>query len=249
VAEPAVSDFTARWYARLPGEYRDADAGLDWPLLRFLSLLGDQGGDVLTLLERIDYRAPDDSPPGEAGDTSDLADPATADVAWLPWLAQLVGVVLDPALSVQERRDLLASASSGWRIGTKAAVADAVRTRLSGTKYVEVHSHSTEQGVGSGGAFDVLIVTLESETIGWFSLESTAPTWADVEALGSWDAIEEQANAKLHEAVIAAGAKPAGVRLWWAPYRASWDVIEAAYPTWADVEAAGSWSALQEVGA
>lgn len=253
MAEPVVTTFTRRWYERLPAFMRDADVDQDWALLRFLSLLGDQAGEVEALFDRIAYVAPDDYRPGmvanPAWDTSELVDPALADAGWLPWLAQLVGVKLLPLMAEADRRSAIADASSGWRVGTKVAVKAAVRTRLSGSQYVELHTHSTSAGVGTGGAFDVLIVTKDSETLGWHALEANAPTWADVEALGSWEAVELLANAKLAETIAAAGAKPAGVKFWWAPFRASWGAIEAEFPTWTDIEAAGSWAAIQEAGA
>lgn len=87
---PDVSATTERLYGSLPAFYRDADEPLDWPLLRYLSLLGDQLGDLEELVDRIDFVRAEDV--GSAGDTSDLVDPATADAAWLPWLAQLVGI-------------------------------------------------------------------------------------------------------------------------------------------------------------
>lgn len=109
------------------------DAG--YPLLRFLSLVGDQLDELAELVDRIDYR--DESELGTPGDTSDLVNPATADPAWLPWLAQLVGTPLG-ALDEASQRAAIAGAVGGWRIGNRSAILAAARTALTGTKFAEV---------------------------------------------------------------------------------------------------------------
>lgn len=95
MARPDVSAFTARWYGRLPAYVRRDDAALDYPLLRSLSLLGDQAGEVEATFDAIDRREPDEG--GPVDDTSDLGDPATAPSSWLPWLAMLAGLDVDRA--------------------------------------------------------------------------------------------------------------------------------------------------------
>ena len=219
MAQPAVHETTLELYRRLPAFYRTADGGqVDWPLLRYLSLLGDQLGELSDLQTRIDYVAPDDG--GAPGDTSDLSDPATADQAWLPWLAQHLGVVLPPRLTEAEKRDAVAYASAGWRAGTKTAVADAAKTVLTGSKYARLYDHATTRiDAGTATVWDVLIVTRPSET-------------PDVQAV--------------LDTVVAKGAKPAGVELHHEAYSASWATLETQRPTWADWEAAGSWQNLEE---
>jgi hypothetical protein len=217
MTRPAVSASTERWYARLPHAWRDGDDERDWPLLRYMSLLGDQLGEVQTLLDRIDYLSPADG--GAPGDTSDLVNPATADAAWLPWLAQLVGVRLPADVTGQAARDAIAGAVAGFMAGTKTAVAAAAQSALTGGRYVAVYDHSiTVQG--DGGVWDVLLVTLETET----------PDPSAVLA-----------------AVTAKRAKPAGVVLHHRTYTATWAVIEAAYPTWADRNGL-TWTQLHETG-
>jgi hypothetical protein len=210
MARPIVSDFTERWYAALPAYMRSADEDRDFPLLRYLSLIGDQVDDVEEIIDRIDYVSVFDG--GAAGDTSDLVDPDAADAAWLPWLAQLVGVNLLDTLSTTERRDAISTAGSGWRAGTKGGIKLAAQTQLTGTKYIEVLDHY------EGDPWAVGIRTREDET-------------TDPQAVV--------------DAIIALGAKPAGVEIVTAFYAASWANIEAEYPTWADIEAAGSWLVLQ----
>jgi hypothetical protein len=155
------------------------------------------------------------------GATSALVTPELADDAWLPWLAQLVGVRLNVGLDRQARVDSIRYASAGWRGGTKAAVADAARSALTGTKFVAVYDHSTEAGIGAGGPWDVLLITRLTET-------------PDVSAVLA--------------AVVAKKAKPAGVMLHHVAYNATWAQIVAAYPTWAALAAAGSWAVIEEAG-
>lgn len=205
-------------YLRLPDYIRRADKPT-LTLKRYLSTIVDQYGEVMALADRIDFVPP--SQGGAFGDTSDLTNPETAEYHWLPWLAQLVGVDLDTTLSEQAQRDAVLFASSGWRAGSKTAVANAAKSALTGSRYVAVYDHSTDAGVGTGGEWDVLLITAVSET-------------PDIDAVLA--------------AVIAKRAKPAGVLLWHLAYQADWDQIEALRTTWDGVEAAMSWTALEETG-
>lgn len=206
---------TRRIYDALPEFYRTADDAqpgpADLPLLRFLSLLGDQLGEVEDLVDRVDYVTANDG--GTPGDTSDLVDPYAADVAWLPWLAQLIGVTLPPAVDDPARRDAIAFASSGWRAGTKAGMADAARSALTGTRYVQIVDHYTGDQwlvevrtrttetpdpaavLAAIAAKDAKPVGVElvatNYTTTWALLEAGRPTWADWEAAGSWRVLEE----------------------------------------------------------
>lgn len=107
MARPAVAEFTDRWFDALPAVYRSADEAQDggadgYPLLRFLSLLGDQAGEVETLVDRIALH--DD---GTGDWRSDLANPAAADDAWLAWIAQMVGLGLHVGSAAGETFDRL----------------------------------------------------------------------------------------------------------------------------------------------
>lgn len=203
---PVVGETTERMYARLPEFYRVADLTQlgDLPLLRYMSLVGDQASELETIVDRL---------------PTDLADPATADDAWLTWLAQAVGVQLPAGLSEEERRNAVLYSSSGWRAGTKQAIRDAAKPALTGTQYVEVYDHQTD--VGAGGEFDVLLVTRGTETA---------------------DAAEVLAT------IVRQRAKPAGVKLYHRVYDTSWNTITATYATWNALEAAGSWDRIQEAG-
>lgn len=165
------------------------------------------------------YASPSVAEP-RSNDTSDLTDPQTADAEWLPWLAQLVGVPLTADMSEAERRDAVQYASSGWRAGTKSAIADAAKSALIGSRYAKVYDHSVASP-GDGGVWDVLIVTRGTET-------------PDVAAVLS--------------AVIRRAAKPAGVVLRHRAYESEWSAQESQFPSWNAIEAAASWNKIQEVG-
>ncbi len=153
---PVVTYTTERLYARLPECYRSADEATDWQLLAYVSSIVDQLGTLEGLYYRLAYVHPDDG--GAPGDTSDLVDPAAADAAWLGWLAQLVGVALVPGLSEAAQRDSIAGAASGYRAGTKAAIAAAAASALTGTRHVEIFTHA------GGDQWKVEVRTRTSET-------------------------------------------------------------------------------------
>lgn len=207
----AVDDF----YDALPEHYREADEPLGYPLYRWMAGPLSQLGVVTTLIDRFTY----DPAIPEDGTTSDLTDPETADPEWLPWLAQLVGVPLPAGLSTAEARDAVRFASAGWRAGTKASIAAAARTALTGSQFARVFDHSISDP-GNGGPFDVMVVTVSSET---------------------------PSSAAVLDAIVRRGAKPAGVVLHHRDYESSWDAIATNLgTTWADV--AGPWNRIMEAG-
>jgi hypothetical protein len=111
--EEEASTFTLDWYARLPEMYRNADtvepSGGGQPLLRFLDLLGTQGGEVEAL----------------AASATHIVDPELADSVGLPWLAQMVGIRLPSGYTDNLARAMIAS-HAGWRAGSPQAIATAV---------------------------------------------------------------------------------------------------------------------------
>lgn len=228
---PHMSLLVDRLYQRFPQIYRTMDArASQWPLKRWLGAALDYPGgidDTVTAWRGERPIGPADLEPwGLPSDElarwrderqsvlSTLGDPMTADVAWLPWMAQLVGAVLDPAASEAEQRDTIRYATSGWRAGTRGAIADAAKSALTGSRYARVVPHmkpSVGGGIEAGTIWDITIVTRVSET-------------PDPEAVLG--------------AVLRTGVKPAGVRLHTTVYEASWDQIEAVYPTWLERESA-----------
>lgn len=228
---PYMSELVDRLYARFPQIYRTMDArDAQWPLKRWLGAALHYQGQLDAHVTAWNGERPigpaDPEPWGLAPDElarwrderrsvlSTLGDPMTADAAWLPWLAQLVGAVLDPAANEAEKRDTIRYATSGWRAGTRGAIADAARSALTGSRYARVVPHtkpSEAGGLEPGTIWDITIVTRIGET-------------PDPEAVLG--------------AVLRTGVKPAGVRLHHAVYEATWDQIEAVFPTWLELEAA-----------
>lgn len=200
---PVVHPITQQWYEMLPELYQVADVSpggaLLFPLLRFMSLLGDLFGADTDLIDRISMTVV------QGAEVSQLVDPVLGDESWLMWQAQLVGAKLTGYEPETTKRATIASASNGWRAGTKDSMAAAARTQLTGSQTVEILDHQTDSG--GGGEWDVLVRTR---------------------------AIETPDNQAVLDAINAAGVKPAGVKLWLGHTAASWDALEAAYPTNAD---------------
>lgn len=212
VLDPDPGPTLARAYERLPDHYRAYDETVGFPLYRWLAGIYSQAGAIEALVNRIG---------GLDDGQSDLTDPMGADEAWLPWLAQLVGVRLDPAMRTDEARDAVQFASSGWRAGTKRAVGDAVRSELTGTRYAQVYDHSVTRP-GDGGVWDVLIITRATET----------PNVPAVLA-----------------AAARRGAKPAGVVLHHRAYDALFSTLHPqTFQTFADLKARGTFRQVAETG-
>lgn len=231
MARPVVGVTTERLYSRIPEYLRAADekelTGGGYPLLRFLSLVVDDAALVEDNLIAFDYRGPSEGGRYEIADgivrsleTSSLVDPTVADPAWLKWIGRLVGVNVTPDLSEAEARDAVTYATSGFRAGTKQAIADAAKTALTGTKFVAVYDH-TISDPGDGTMWDVMLLTRGSET-------------PDVAAV--------------LQTVVRKQAKPAGVVLHHRAYDSAWDTVTTTYPDWNAIEAAGSWNTIQEAG-
>ena len=236
---PVVSTYTDRLYGRLPEVYRRMDIAQDFLLLRFIDAVTTFAGGVEDTVERIRGSVPagpaspvpwglvnadelDRWVQARTTHPSELGDPQLADEAWLPWLASLVGARLDPAATLPEKRDTIQFATSGWRAGTRGAIADAARSALEGSRFAQVLVHTKAEfgSIEPGTMWDITVVTRATET-------------PDAEAVLG--------------AILRKGVKPAGAVLWTATYAASWDLIEALYPTWADWEAI-TWEKLEETG-
>ena len=104
-------------------------------------------------------------------------------------------------------------------------MANAVKEVLTGTKYAQVYDHtSVVSGALSTSAseWDVTIVTKATET----------PAGTDTAAV-----------------IIAKGAKPAGVKLYYLPYSVTWTLVESTFTTWTLLEAALTWDTIEFTGA
>ena len=169
-----VSTTTGRLYSRLPGCYRDADAAIGAdptdnygsvasygagnydqlipsqdarPLLRWLASLVDEAGAIESVIDRCTPAM-----------SSALTDPQLADVAWLPWLAQMVGLTLGPQVTPGAAQQAIALALTGPQTGTRPAIEAAVAPYLTGTQTVTVTDHY------GGDAWTIQVGTLASET-------------------------------------------------------------------------------------
>lgn len=235
VTAPFISVAAQRMYDRLPRVYRILDAQNDWALKRYIAGVCGFAGDVDDMIERFRGSRPVGPATPVPWDLdadervrwieartyapSALTDPDLADPAWLPYLAQLVGAYLDPAATLTERRDIIRFATSGYRGGTRQALADAARSALTGSRYVLVQPATRGDGT-AGTVWDVTLRTRTSET---------------------------PSQQAVLDTVVRKGAKPAGVRLWIGSFGTSWDKIEALFPTWSNWEAY-TWDAMEEAG-
>lgn len=233
---PFVSEAAQRVWERLPQAYRTMDAAQQWAFKRYLAGLLGIVQDADTLVERLAGARPvgpsGPEPVDLHGDeltrwrearrdvNSALGDPYLADAEWLSWMAQALGATLDPRSSIQERRDTLRFATSGMKAGTREAIANAARSALTGSRYVQVQSRLRGDGT-VGTLWDLTLRTRASETP---DPSLVLPT------------------------VIRKGAKPAGVVLHHATFGTPWDRIEALFPTWSDWEQQ-TWGSLEESAA
>lgn len=200
MARPVVGEVAEELYTYL-GPLTVGDEDLDWPLLRFC--------DAITgaLFEQIH---------GYAADTDDEAgwvivlDPENAPAEVLPWLAQFVGVDLEPSLTVAEQR-LKIALPEGFRRGSLPALRAAIERTLSGARTILIDERYT------GSAYQLRVRTMASQTpdpnateaailtqkpVGvvltyaaitagdWDDLVSNYATWDDVVgAFDTWDEV------------------------------------------------------------
>lgn len=140
MSAPAVAPWTQLLWDRLPQLYRAADEaqadGPDgFPLLRWLSLICDQAGEVEALFDRISLHLSE----GETVWLSDLADPDRADDGWLTWIAQLIGIQVDLGSSLAE--------SYAQLVIDYPTYGDLL---LDNVNYAQVRQHGSEVGAGIG---------------------------------------------------------------------------------------------------
>jgi hypothetical protein len=249
MSEPKYSVTTERIYNRLPEAYRTLDSQNDWQFKKYISSIGDQLNDIDLLVARFQFVPPDERvdyyaslnefntyerPAGiedpnigfaPIAETCDLLDARTADPAWFPFIAQLVGADLSTLSDDDEKQDALANNYLGFRVGSRASVEDAVKRVLTGTKYSRVYPHRDGAGgsISSPGTqWDILIVTKEVET----------PIGIDI--------VDE---------VTKKGVKPAGVVLHHISYNIVWSIIESVFDTWDKIDATLSWSNFETANA
>jgi hypothetical protein len=203
MAEPIFSATVERLYARLPEFIRTADLDQDYAAKRYLSLVGDRAGELEILIDRIDYVTTNDG--GTIGDTSALVDPATADAAWLPWLAQLVGV-RSGDLPTGALREAIGNAELGWQVGSQAAVIAAAQAHLTGTKTVTILRNYL------GDQWRVRITTYTTETPR-LTLEDLAQRFPTLDAIkAAYPTLNDIPNASTSIQAALELQRPAGVQ-------------------------------------
>lgn len=145
---PAVAPSTERFYEDLGEALTNPDAEHEWSLLRWVNVVCE------AMIEPVDQYVRDrDEYPGWVI----ALDPDNAPVGALGYLAQFVGVTLEPKLTEAEQREKI-NAPEGFNRGTPAAIAAAVKRTLTGTKTVLI----TERE--GGNAYRYRVRTYASET-------------------------------------------------------------------------------------
>jgi hypothetical protein len=91
-----------------------------------------------------------------------IFDPDNCPAAWLPWLAQFVGVVLPPNLDEAGQR-LRIKETDGFKRGTVAAIQGAARQHLTGPDGTGATA-TVYLNERQGGAYKLGVATLVSET-------------------------------------------------------------------------------------
>lgn len=148
MTRPIVGSWTERYYRSIE-QLTAKDESLGWPLLTYLGAIGGVTHQDIDDLVK-------DQPDGTPG-WGVILDPVRCPAYALPWLGQMVGVVVDPNLSVANQR-LQVIAVGGWYRGSPNSLINAAKPYLSGTKYVALVERYT------GDAYQVLFVTHSAET-------------------------------------------------------------------------------------
>jgi hypothetical protein len=112
------------------------------------------GTCVAPALRVADLADPDTSVTG----TAEIANPAAAPRAWLPWLAYLVGIDLDGVPNA-DQRDAIAVASALQRRGSRNAIARVVQRTLTGGRSCRVYSNLS--GIDP---YLITVVTIDTQT-------------------------------------------------------------------------------------
>lgn len=243
-----MHELTARAWRGLPELYRAADEerleGEDgMPLLRFMSLLGDQAGELEDLLDRIASHL---SPEGRW--ISELSDPATADAAWLGWLAQLAGIKPPTVAGAGESyaQVILDLPTYGDvdDLGTYAVLARYGQAGGSGPEAVRalLLDAAATLRAGSTAAWDGII---QPWLTGTRTVLHDRHFGGDPWALRLRTYAAETPNPSVVAAVLAQARRPAGLDLTWELYGAEYSTIVEEFATYGDVDDLPSYEALQ----
>ena len=198
-ATPVLLDatFGQRVWASLPQLYRDADRAdtrPGMPLSKFLHGLFSPVDAVEAIRDQI-----------LAGQ---LTDPTLVLDAWVPWLAQMLGVI--PAATPTATRALMTARQLAPIPGTRAAIAAVARQFLTGTQIVDVFPNAANRwlinvriradeiaGFMGSAAFTAAMLATGQVPAG-FSLNVVVglPTWGqvDAQAAGHWSGLDRLNN-------------------------------------------------------
>jgi hypothetical protein len=200
---PIVAETTLELYEHPASEpFTRYDEQNDWALLLFLDAL------CRTHFEEVStyVRDTDDDRPGWAI----LLDADRCPTVALPFLAQFVGVTLDPVLSEDEKREKIKS-PEGFRRGHPDAIEAAVQRTLLEPKTVLI----TERHLGS--ANKLWVRTLNSQTPDPALAERAARSQKAIGNLMTFNAIDGQAWSDVVSKFD------------------TWQDVIDEYPTWTDV--------------
>lgn len=112
---------TDRWYDFLPEVYRQVDEDNGWALYAFMDACCSVLVEPTLIADRI------------AG--GQFTDPALADDAWIPWVAQAVGII---GVGLAQQRARLATIAGDPAVGSRGYLEILTQTFLTDTKYVIV---------------------------------------------------------------------------------------------------------------
>lgn len=223
MARPTVTARSEELYSQLPQYQRDADEGLGWPLLRFVSLLGDQADTVRSYLS----------------DPARLLDPARAPYSVLPWVAMLAGVDArlypDTDGNRTNLRAAIAGASAARKPGSDAAILNAIQPLLSGSRIAFI-----DQKNPAGFTFRVNVYAAQAADPGALQriLDAVTPaglqgtlnvvpglTWGDVDdEYANWGEVAD--SGLTWDGLLSQVPDTAGLRTWAQVSDRTWQQVE-----------------------
>jgi hypothetical protein len=130
------------------------DESLGWPLLAYVSGLALPSEEVADL--------------AETGDNGEVGWSVILDIDRIPdkgigWLAQLIGVRLNPELDATEQR-LRVKETDGWKRGTLGAIAGAAHQYLTGGTHVIIRERFDPSDPDVDHAYHLQVITYTAET-------------------------------------------------------------------------------------
>lgn len=150
MAAPEVHPAVERLYLDLGRVFREGQEDLDYPLLRYLDAVWQAHGEIEDLVLEDEE--------GRPGWTI-LFDVDRCPAAFLPYLAQFVGVHFSGVLTEEEMRDRIRE-REGQQRGTPAALVAAIKRTLTGSQVVTLTERDT-----SAYHFKVRTYTIQTPSV------------------------------------------------------------------------------------